>query len=65
MDQVETTTRRPSKRSSEPLSGFLAITDGPKGVYWLEGDELRHMPAFESTCQIRSAPAMLSTAALR
>jgi len=29
------------------LSGFGAMTDGPKGVYWLEGDELRHLPAFE------------------
>jgi sulfofructose kinase len=28
------------------VSGFLAITDGPKGVYWLERGELRHMPAF-------------------
>ena len=29
------------------LSGFVAMTDGPKGVYWLEGGELRHLPAFE------------------
>jgi sulfofructose kinase len=29
------------------LSGFVAITDGPKGVYWLEGGELRHLPAFK------------------
>ena len=29
------------------LSGFVAITDGPKGIYWLEAGELRHMPAFE------------------
>jgi sugar/nucleoside kinase (ribokinase family) len=29
------------------LSGFVAITDGPKGIYWLELGELRHMPAFE------------------
>lgn len=29
------------------VSGFLAITDGPKGVYWLEHGELRHFPAFK------------------
>jgi len=29
------------------LSGFVAITDGPKGIYWLEAGKLRHMPAFE------------------
>jgi sulfofructose kinase len=29
------------------LSGFLALTDGPNGVYWLEGNELRHLPAFK------------------
>ncbi len=28
------------------ISGFLAITDGPNGVYWLERGELRHLPAF-------------------
>jgi len=28
------------------LSGFLAVTDGPNGVYWLERGALRHMPAF-------------------
>lgn len=26
--------------------GFLAVTDGEHGVYWREGDTLRHMPAF-------------------
>lgn len=29
------------------LAGFLALTDGPNGVYWLEGGELRHLPAFK------------------
>jgi sulfofructose kinase len=29
------------------LSGFVAMTDGPKGVYWLEDGELRHLPAFK------------------
>ncbi len=28
------------------LSGFLAVTDGPNGVYWLESGVLHHMPAF-------------------
>jgi sugar/nucleoside kinase (ribokinase family) len=35
------------KRLSEHAAGFLAITDGPKGVYWLEHRALRHMPAFK------------------
>ncbi|MGB8430950.1 MAG: PfkB family carbohydrate kinase [Pseudolabrys sp.] len=34
------------KTLSTHLSSFVAITDGPKGVYWLEGGELRHLPAF-------------------
>ena len=29
------------------LDGFVAVTDGPNGVYWLEGETLRHMPAFQ------------------
>ena len=28
------------------MPGFLAVTDGPNGVYWLENGALRHMPAF-------------------
>jgi len=35
------------ERLAKHLSGFVAITDGPKGVYWLEGSELRHLPAFK------------------
>jgi sugar/nucleoside kinase (ribokinase family) len=35
------------KRLAEHLSGFVAITDGPKGVYWLERGELKHLPAFK------------------
>ena len=35
------------KRLSGHVSGFLAITDGPNGVYWLENGALRHMPAFK------------------
>jgi sulfofructose kinase len=27
--------------------GFLAVTNGPEGVYWLDGDAVRHMPAFK------------------
>jgi sulfofructose kinase len=26
--------------------GWLAVTDGARGVYWTEGDSIRHMPAF-------------------
>jgi len=35
------------KKLAEHISGFLAITDGPHGVYWLERGNLRHMPAFK------------------
>jgi sulfofructose kinase len=35
------------KRLSEHVSGFLAITDGPNGIYWLDHGGLRHMPAFK------------------
>jgi sugar/nucleoside kinase (ribokinase family) len=35
------------KKLAGHLSGFLAITDGPHGVYWLDGGELRHLPAFK------------------
>jgi sugar/nucleoside kinase (ribokinase family) len=31
---------------AQHLSGFLAVTDGPNGVHWLENGALRHMPAF-------------------
>jgi len=27
--------------------GFLAVTDGPAGAFWREGDTVRHMDAFE------------------
>jgi sugar/nucleoside kinase (ribokinase family) len=27
--------------------GFLAVTDGPAGIYWREGDKVRHMDAFK------------------
>lgn len=30
-------------------SGFLAVTDGPNGVFWLEDGTLRHMSAFSVT----------------
>jgi sugar/nucleoside kinase (ribokinase family) len=35
------------KRLAEHISGFLAVTDGPNGIYWLDGGEIRHMPAFK------------------
>ena len=31
----------------EGFKGFLAFTDGADGVYWLDGGEVRHMPAFK------------------
>jgi sulfofructose kinase len=35
------------QRLAQHVSGFLAITDGPNGVYWLDHGVLRHMPAFK------------------
>ena len=35
------------EKLAQHLAGFVAITDGAKGVYWLEGRELRHLPAFK------------------
>jgi len=35
------------QRLAEHVSGFLAITDGPNGVYWLDHGALHHMPAFK------------------
>ena len=35
------------RKLAEHLSGFVAITDGPNGVYWLERGELHHLPAFK------------------
>ena len=35
------------QRLAQYVSGFLAITDGPNGVYWLDHGVLRHMPAFK------------------
>jgi sugar/nucleoside kinase (ribokinase family) len=29
------------------MSSFLAVTDGPNGIYWLEQGALKHMPAFK------------------
>jgi len=34
------------QRLAEHLKCFLAVTDGPHGVYWLEHGKVRHMPAF-------------------
>jgi sugar/nucleoside kinase (ribokinase family) len=36
-------------RLAENVPGFVAVTDGPNGVYWLEKGALRHMPAFAVT----------------
>jgi sulfofructose kinase len=35
------------KTFGESYKGFLAVTDGPDGVYWLDGGDVRHMPAFK------------------
>jgi sugar/nucleoside kinase (ribokinase family) len=31
----------------ENYGGFLAATDGPNGVYWIDGGKVRHMDAFK------------------
>jgi len=31
---------------SKSYDGFLAVTDGPDGVYWRDRNTVRHMPAF-------------------
>ena len=35
------------KKLAEHISGFLAVTDGPNGVYWIDNGSLHHMPAFK------------------
>jgi len=35
------------KKLAEHVGGFVAVTDGPNGVYWLDGGNVRHMPAFQ------------------
>jgi len=35
------------KKLAEHISGFLAVTDGPHGVYWLDNGSGRHMLAFK------------------
>jgi len=33
-------------RLRERLGGFLSVTDGPNGVFWIEDGAVRHRPAF-------------------
>jgi sugar/nucleoside kinase (ribokinase family) len=37
------------KRLAEHTGAFLAVTDGPNGIYWLEAGNVRHMAAFGVT----------------
>jgi sugar/nucleoside kinase (ribokinase family) len=37
------------KRLAAHVAGFLAVTDGPNGVIWLEHGKHRHLPAFAVT----------------
>lgn len=39
--------RQALRKLGEGFKGFLAFTDGADGAYWLEGGEVRHMPAFK------------------
>jgi len=34
------------KTLAKHYKGFLAVTNGPEGVYWLEDGDVRHMDAF-------------------
>jgi sulfofructose kinase len=35
------------QRLAAHVPGFLAVTDGPNGVYWRDGGTLRHLPGFK------------------
>ncbi|RDV04472.1 sugar kinase [Undibacter mobilis] len=35
------------KKLGESFTGFLAVTNGPEGVYWLDSGDVRHMDAFK------------------
>jgi sugar/nucleoside kinase (ribokinase family) len=35
------------RKLGESYKGFLAVTDGPHGVFWRDGGEIRHMAAFK------------------
>lgn len=35
------------KKLGQQFRGFLAVTDGDRGVYWIDNGEIRHMPAFK------------------
>jgi sugar/nucleoside kinase (ribokinase family) len=35
------------KKLGESFKGFLAFTDGPDGIYWLENGKIQHMNAFK------------------
>lgn len=35
------------RKFGETYKGFLAVTDGPDGIYWRDGNDIRHMPAFK------------------
>lgn len=35
------------RKLGENYKGFLAVTDGPDGVHWIDGGEVRHMAAFK------------------
>ena len=35
------------RKLGESYKGFLAVTDGPAGVFWRDGNDIRHMDAFK------------------
>jgi sulfofructose kinase len=35
------------RRLAKHLTSFLAVTDGPNGIYWLEQGAIKHLPAFK------------------
>jgi sugar/nucleoside kinase (ribokinase family) len=38
--------RQALRALGEHLTGFIAVTDGPHGVFWRDGAHIRHLPAF-------------------
>jgi sulfofructose kinase len=35
------------RKLGESFKGFLAVTNGPEGVYWIDGNDICHMDAFK------------------
>ena len=53
------------QRIARNTDAFLAVSNGPDDIVYLDGGALRRLPVFEIARWIRSAPATLCTAASR